>query len=120
VRKRFNHRQVLYQLRYSVDRDRTDTLRAIEAHTGRPTARSKLPIAMQPQRLNTVGHAATDFLLRTEVRMPDEEKLVFDGLFRHLHAGDKGVNKEGWAFIDGHWKDPRLRAAMIWEAEHQE
>ena len=46
--------------------------------------------------------------------------IVFDGLFRHLDAGDKGVNKEGWAYIDGHWKDPRLRAAMIWEAEHQE
>jgi hypothetical protein len=120
VRKRFNHRQVLYQLRYSVDRDRTATLRAIEAYAGRPTACSKLPIAMQPQRWNTVGHGDTDFLLRTEVLMPEEEKLVFDGLFRHLHAGDKGVNKEGWAYIDGHWKDPRLRAAMIWEAEHQE
>ena len=120
VRKRSNHRQVLYQLRYSVDRDRTATLRAIEAHAGRPPACSKLPIAMQPQRWNTVGHAAIDFLLRTEMLMPDEDKLVFDGLFRHLHAEDKGVIKEGWAYIDGHWKDPRLRAAMIWEAEHQE
>jgi len=55
VRKRFNHRQVLYQLRYSVDRDRTATLRAIEAYAGRPTACSTLPIAMQPQRWNTVG-----------------------------------------------------------------
>jgi|AntAceMinimDraft_5_1070358.scaffolds.fasta_scaffold36771_1 hypothetical protein len=52
--------------------------------------------------------------------MPGQEKLVFDGLFRHLHAGDKSVNKEGWAYIDGHWKDPRLRAAMIWEAEHRD
>ena len=102
VRKRFNHRQVLCQLRYSVDRDRTATLRATEAYTGRLTAFSKLPIAMQPQRWNTVGHAATDFLLRTEVLMPDEEKLVFDGLFRHLHAGDKCVNKVGRAYIDGH------------------
>ena len=102
VRKCFNHRQVLYQLRYSVDRDRTATLRAIEAYAGRPTACSKLPIAMQPQRWNTVDHAATDFLLRTEVLMPEEEKLVFDGLlFRHLHAGDKGVNKEGWLILTG-------------------
>ena len=70
---------------------------------------------MQPQQWKIVDHAATDFLLRTEVLMPEEEKLVFDGLFRHLHAGNKGVgvNKEGWAYIDGHWKDPRLRAAMI-------
>ena len=75
---------------------------------------------MQPQRWNTVGHADTEFLLRTEVLMPEGEKLVFDGLFRHLHAGDKGVNKEGSAYIGGHWKDPRLHAAMIWEAEHQE
>jgi hypothetical protein len=50
------HRQVLYQLRYSVGRDRTATLRAIEAYAGRPTAFSKLPIAMQPQRWSTVGH----------------------------------------------------------------
>ena len=106
VRKRFNHRQVLYQVRYSVDRDRTATLRAIEAYAGRPTACSKVPIAMQPQRWNTVGHADTGFLLRTEVLMPEEEKLVFDGLFRHLHACDKGDK-------DGHWKDSRLRAAMI-------
>ena len=114
MRKRFNHRQVLYQLRYSVDRDRTaTTLRAIEAYAGRPTACSKLPIAMQPKRWNTVGNADTDFLLFTEVLMPEEEKLVFDGLFRHLHAGDKGVNKDGWFYIDGHWKDPRLRAAII-------
>ena len=77
---------------------------------------------MQPQRWNTVGHAATDFLLRTEVFMPDEEKIVFDGLFRHFHAGDNAslFKKVGWAYIDGHWKDPRLRADMIWEAEHQE
>jgi hypothetical protein len=54
------HRQVLYQLRYSVDRDRTATLRVIEAYAGSPTACSKLPIAMQPQRWNTVGHAATE------------------------------------------------------------
>ena len=98
VRKRFIDRQVLYQLRYSFDRDRTATLSAIEAYAGRPTACSKLPIAMQPQRWNTVGHAATDFLLPTEVLMPGEETLVLDGLFRHLHAGDKGVNKEGWAY----------------------
>jgi hypothetical protein len=34
--------------------------------------------------------------------MLDEEKLVFDRLFRHMHAGDKGVNKEGWSYVDGH------------------
>jgi hypothetical protein len=113
LRKRFNHRKVLYQLRYSVDRDRTASLRAIEAYAGRTTACSKLPIAMQPQRWNTIGHAATEFLLRAKVLMPGEEKLVFEGLFRHFRAGDKGVNKVGWAYIDGHWKDPRLRAAII-------
>jgi hypothetical protein len=93
VRKRFNHRQVLFQLRCSVDRDRAAILRAIEAYVGRPVACSELLIAMQPRGWNSVGHAATDFLLRTEVVMPDEEKLIFDGLFRHLHAGDKGVNR---------------------------
>ena len=89
------HRQVLYQVRYSVDRDRTATLRAIEAYAGRPTACSKLPIAMQPQRWNTAGHAATDFLLRTEVLMPDEEKPVFDGLFRHFARGRQMRQQSG-------------------------
>jgi hypothetical protein len=75
---------------------------------------------MQPQRWATVGHAAENSLLCTEVLMPNKEKLVFDGLFRHLHAGDKGVNEEGKTYIDGHLKDPRLRAFMIWKTEHQE
>ena len=58
-------------------------------------------MTLQPN-IHTVGHADTGFLLRTEVLMPEEEKLVFDGLFRHLHAGDKCVNKVGRAYIDGH------------------
>ena len=37
VRKRLSRRKVLYQLRYSVDRDRTATLRAIEAYVCRLT-----------------------------------------------------------------------------------
>ena len=50
---------------------------------------------MQPQRWNTVGHAATDFLLRTEALMPDEEKLVFDGLFIHFARGRQMRQQSG-------------------------
>jgi len=118
-----HHKQLLYQLWFMIEQDEGALSDEVGNYMGLKgkSENEKKPPRMCVTRWQLVGIAAESWLKRKE-EIDCRGERAFPGLFRHMASREaRGtVPHKGWMYLANHCMDPRLNAAIIWEAEHNQ
>ena len=100
------------------DKDKNRILGTITGFMGHDGPLSKMPPKMQPTRWNSVGDCADNWL-EDEKEVTADGTPAFPGVFRNCESlANTPVEKTGWTFLATRCLDPRIRAGIIFESEH--